>query len=66
MSSHFTDCSSERERELFYDWRFIANRFVLATSPLRLTANKFILQLTICDYNVYVIFSPTRGWVCRL
>jgi hypothetical protein len=29
---------SESESELLYDWRFTANKFVLASSPLRLTA----------------------------
>jgi hypothetical protein len=27
----------ESQSELLYDWRFTANKFVLATSPLRLT-----------------------------
>jgi hypothetical protein len=29
---------SESESELLYDWRFTANKFVLASSPLSLTA----------------------------
>jgi hypothetical protein len=31
----------ESESELLYDWRFTANQFVLATSPLRLTTSIF-------------------------
>jgi hypothetical protein len=53
------------ESELFYDWRFTANQFVLATSPLRLTTCNFIFQLNTCGYNPYVRSSLTRGWVCR-
>jgi hypothetical protein len=34
------------ESESFYDWRFTANRFVLVTSPLRLTTSNFIFRLT--------------------
>jgi hypothetical protein len=33
--------SSESESEILYDWRFTANQFVLATSPLRLTTSIF-------------------------
>jgi hypothetical protein len=51
---------SESESESLYDWRFTANQFVLATSPLRLTTSNFIFQL-----NIAVIVL-TRGWVCRL
>jgi hypothetical protein len=36
--------SLKRERELLYEWRFTANQFVLATSPLRLTARIFFLK----------------------
>jgi hypothetical protein len=32
---------SESESELLYDWRFTANLFVLATSPLRPTTSIF-------------------------
>jgi hypothetical protein len=52
--------------QILYDWRFTANQFVLATSPLRLTASNFILQLNTCCYRPYVTSSLTRGWVCRL
>jgi hypothetical protein len=52
------------ESELLYNWRFTANQFVLATSPLRLTTSNFIFQLNTC--GSYVISSLTRGWVCRL
>jgi hypothetical protein len=37
----------ESESELLYDWRFIANQFVLATSPSRLTTSNFF-QLNPC------------------
>jgi hypothetical protein len=52
--------------ELLYDWRFTANQFVLATSPLRLTTCNFIFQLNTCSYSPYVTSSLTRGWVCHL
>jgi hypothetical protein len=32
---------SESESDLLYDWRFTANQFVLAPSPLRLTTGDF-------------------------
>jgi hypothetical protein len=54
------------ESELLYDWRFTADQFVLATSPLRLTTSNFICQLNTCGYSLYVTSSLTRGWVCRL
>jgi hypothetical protein len=34
----------ESESELLYDWRFTANQFVLAPSPLRLTARIIFLN----------------------
>jgi hypothetical protein len=43
----------ESESELLYDWRFIANRFVLAVSPS-------ILQPNICGYNYYATSSLIR------
>jgi hypothetical protein len=57
---------SESESELLYDWRFTANQFVLAQSPLRLTTSNFIFQLNTCGYNPHVTYSLTRGWVRRL
>jgi hypothetical protein len=54
------------ESELLYDWRFTANQFVLARSPLRLTTSNFIFQIITCGYSLYVTSSLTRGWVCRL
>jgi hypothetical protein len=33
---------SESESELLYDWRFTANQFVLAPSPLRITTRDFL------------------------
>jgi hypothetical protein len=32
---------TERESDLLYDWRFTANQFVLAPSPLRITKRAF-------------------------
>jgi hypothetical protein len=57
--------SSESESELLYDWRFTTNQFILAPSPLRLTAKNFF-QLNTCVDSPYVTSSLTRGWVCRL
>jgi hypothetical protein len=53
------------ESELLYDWRFTANQFVLATSPLRLMTNNFF-QLNTCFHRPYVTSSLTRGWVRSL
>jgi hypothetical protein len=50
--------------ELLYYWWFIANQFVLTTSPLRLTTSNS--QLNTCGYIPYVTSSLTTGWVCRL
>jgi hypothetical protein len=55
----FTTTQSESESGLLYDWRFTANQFVLAASPVRLTASNFILQLNTCDYSPYVTSSLT-------
>jgi hypothetical protein len=57
---------SESESKLCYDWRFIANQFVLATSPLKPTTSNFIFQLNTYGYSPYVTSSLTRGWVVRL
>jgi hypothetical protein len=54
---------SESELPILYDWRFTADQFILATSPLRLTRSNFIFQLNTCSY---VTPSLTRGCVCRL
>jgi hypothetical protein len=55
------------ELGLLYDWRFIANQFVLASSLLRLIA-RFIPppQLNPCSHNPYVTSSLTGWWVCLL
>jgi hypothetical protein len=37
------DSQGYREPELLYNWRFTANHFVLAPSPLRLTARFFFI-----------------------
>jgi hypothetical protein len=57
---------AESESESLYDWRFTANQFSLAKSPLRLTTTNFTFQLNTCGYCPYVTSSLTRGWVCRL
>jgi hypothetical protein len=57
---------SESESELLCDWRFTANQFVLATSPLRPTTRNFIFQVNICGYSPYLTCFLTRGWICRL
>jgi hypothetical protein len=57
---------AESGSELLYDWRFTANQFVLATSPLRPTTSNFISQLNTCGHRLYVTSSLTRRWVCPL
>jgi hypothetical protein len=47
-----------------YDWRFTANQFVLASSPLRLTTS--ISFSTEPLHSPYVTSSLTRRWVCPL
>jgi hypothetical protein len=54
------------ESELLYDWRFIANLFISATSPMRVTTRIFIFQLNTWSHSPYVTFSLTREWVGRL
>jgi hypothetical protein len=51
--------------ELLYEWRFTANQFVFAPSPLRHTTRIFFQQNT-CGYCSYVTSPQPRGWVCRL
>jgi hypothetical protein len=55
---------SEPESELLWNWRFTANQYVLATSPLTLTTSNFIFQLNTCSYSLYVTSSLTRERVC--
>jgi hypothetical protein len=52
-------------RVTLHDWRFTANQFVLAKSPLRPTS-RAIFQLNTCGYSPYVTSSLMRGWVCHL
>jgi hypothetical protein len=49
---------------LLYDGRFSAKQFVLAPSPLRLSASIFF-QLNTCGHSPYVTSSLTRGGVRR-
>jgi hypothetical protein len=65
-SSSRSDSESKSESELLYDWRYTANQFALATSPLRPTTSNFIFQLNTCSYSPYITFFLTRGWVCYL
>jgi hypothetical protein len=52
--------------KLLYDWRFTANQFVLASSPLRLTTRDVFSQRNPCDISPYITSSLTRRWVCLL
>jgi hypothetical protein len=52
--------------ELLYDWRFTANQFILATSPLRPKSRIFIFHQNTCVYSPYIISSLTKGWICHL
>jgi hypothetical protein len=45
---------------LLYDWRFTANQFVLASSPLRITTRDFFFQLGPCGSSPYVTFLTRR------
>jgi hypothetical protein len=65
-SSVFSRTKTLLYPELLYDWRFTANQFVLATSPLRLTTSNFCPQLNTCGHSSYVRSSLTRGRVCHL
>jgi hypothetical protein len=59
--------TSESESEFLYYWRFAANQFVLAPSPLRSTTRYFyFLQLNPCGHSPYVTSALTRWWVCLL
>jgi hypothetical protein len=57
----FNPLKPESESELLYDWRFTANQFVLATSPLRLKTTHLFLQLNPYGHSPYVTSSLTRG-----
>jgi hypothetical protein len=63
-----SDCAviSESESQLLYAWRFTANQFVLAPSPLRLTTRIFFSQLDTCGHSSYITSSLMRGWLCHL
>jgi hypothetical protein len=52
--------SSESESELLYDWRFTANQFVLATSPLRLMATNFFSTEPLPSQSSCNILSDER------
>jgi hypothetical protein len=48
-----------------YDWWYTATKFILASSPLRITTTDYF-QLNPCGNSPYVTSSPTRRWVCLL
>jgi hypothetical protein len=48
--------------KLLYDWRFTANQFVLATSPLRLATRDFF-QLNSCDNIPNISSSLTKDCI---
>jgi hypothetical protein len=50
-----------RVSDLLYDWRFAANQFVLATSPLRLTTSTFFTW----TLAVIVLMSQPLWWEDR-
>jgi hypothetical protein len=56
-SSYFLATS---ESELLYDWRFTANQFVLATSPLRPTTSNFIFQV-LEQLHLFIISAQDGG-----
>jgi hypothetical protein len=57
---------SVRDRvRVFYDWRFSANQFVLATNPLRLTTSN-CFWLNNCFHILYVTSPVTKECFCRL
>jgi hypothetical protein len=57
----------QSKSKLLYDWRFTANQFVLASSPLRpRTRDFFSFQLNSCCNSPYVTSSLTRRWGCLL
>jgi hypothetical protein len=61
--SQVTTKSSKSKSKLLCDWRFTANHFGLASSPLRLTITDFSFQLSSCSNSLYVTSSLTRRWV---
>jgi hypothetical protein len=63
---HFIRSTNRPESEVLYDWRFVANQFVLTTSPLRPTTSNFFPQVKTCGHSPCVTSSLTNGWVCRL
>jgi hypothetical protein len=50
------------ESKLLYDWRFIANQFILASSPLRPTIRDLFFQLNSCGNSPYATSSLTGRW----
>jgi hypothetical protein len=54
---------SKSKSKSLYDWRFTANQFVLASSPLRLTTRDFF-QLNPCSHSPYITSPLTRRRLC--
>jgi hypothetical protein len=51
---------SESESEWLYDWRFTANQFVLAPSPLRFTTRDFFATEPLRLYSICNILSDKK------
>jgi hypothetical protein len=66
VASSLTRDLPQSKSKLFYDWRFTANHFVLAPSPLRFTTRFFFFQLNPCGSSLYVTSSLTRRGICFL
>jgi hypothetical protein len=58
--------SSKSNSKLLYEWRFTANQFVFAPSPLTLTSRYIFFQLNSYGNRPYVTSSLTRRWGCLL
>jgi hypothetical protein len=54
---------SKSKLKLFYDWRFTADQFILASSPMKPTTRCSLFQVNPCGNSLYVTSSLTRRWV---
>jgi hypothetical protein len=52
-----THSLSKSKSNLFYDWRFTTNQFVMASSPLRLTTGDFSFQLNLYGNSLVRCFK---------
>jgi hypothetical protein len=48
--------------KLLCEWRFTADQFALASSPLRFTARDFFFQRNSCGHSLYVTSSMITPW----